>query len=61
MKVILEKNIIDAVALTMAVMLYLMKALPDTTKIQPVNASSANLVATKPCTIEDTPNTTFFY
>lgn len=61
MKVILEKNIIGAVALTMAVMLYLMKALPDTTKIQPVNASSANLVVTKPCTIEDTPNTIFFY
>ena len=58
---ILEKNIIGVTALTMAVMLCLMKASLDMTQIQPANTSSANLVATKPCTIEDAPNTTFFY
>ena len=61
MKIIFGKNIIGVTALTMAVMLCLMEASLNTTQIQPVNASSANWVATKPCTIEDTPDNTFFY
>lgn len=61
MKMILGKNIIGVTALTMAIMLCLMKVSLDTTQIQPVNASSANLVAIKPCSVEDTPNTIFFY
>ena len=58
---ILEKNIIGVTALTMAVMLCLMKASLDMTQIQPANTSSANLVAIKPCMVEATPDNTIFY
>ena len=61
MKMILGKNIIGVTALTMAVMLCLMKVSLNTTQIQPVNASSANLVAIKPCMVEATPDNTSFY
>ena len=61
MKLILEKNIIGVTALTMAIMLCLMKVSLNTTQFQPVNASSAIWVTIKPCSVEDTPNTIFFY